>query len=168
MIANSAIRCVSYSAAACDEFENAHGNPLCSADDVKFAERNPDRRSRIRNVTERDLHCHSTYSDGVLPPGDVVRRAALHGVDVLALTDHDEVAGLAEARAAAADEGIELVAGAELSVTWEGHTLHVVAVQIDPNNDVLCEGLEAIRHGRDARAQKIANALLDAGISGAL
>ena len=104
----------------------------------------------------------------MLPPGDVVRRAALRGVDVLALTDHDEVAGLPEARAAAADEGIELVAGAELSVTWEGHTLHVVAVQIDPNNDVLCQGLEAIRHGRDARAQKIADALLDAGISGAL
>jgi len=119
-------------------------------------------------VIERDLHCHSTYSDGVLPPGDVVRRAALHGVDVLALTDHDEVAGLSEARAAAADEGIELVAGAELSVTWEGHTIHVVAVQIDPSNDALCQGLEAIRQGRDARAQKIADALLDAGISDAL
>ena len=119
-------------------------------------------------MIERDLHCHSTYSDGVLPPGDVVRRAALHGVDVLALTDHDEVAGLSEARAAAAEEGIELVAGAELSVTWEGHTIHVVAVQIDPNNDALCQGLEAIRHGRDARAQKIADALLAAGIPGAL
>jgi len=119
-------------------------------------------------VIEYDLHCHSTYSDGVLAPSEVVRRAALHGVDVLALTDHDELQGLPEAMATAADEGIELVPGSELSVTWEGHTLHVVALRIDPENKTLAEGLAAIRAGRDNRAQKIAIALEDAGIPGAL
>jgi predicted metal-dependent phosphoesterase TrpH len=96
-----------------------------------------------------------------------VRRAAASGVDVLALTDHDELAGLVEARAAAMEEGIEFVAGSELSVTWEGHTLHVVALQIDPENETLAEGLDAIRKGRDARAQKIAESLETAGVAGA-
>ena len=119
-------------------------------------------------MIQYDLHCHSTYSDGVLPPGDVVRRAAAHGVDVLALTDHDELQGLAEARATAMEEAIELVPGSELSVTWERHTLHVVAVRIDPENEGLREGLAAIRVGRDARAQKIADSLREAGIPDAL
>ena len=79
-----------------------------------------------------DLHCHSTYSDGLLPPAEVVRLAASRGVEVLALTDHDETAGLAEARAAALEAGITLVNGSELSVTWEGETIHVVALGIDP------------------------------------
>ena len=79
-----------------------------------------------------DLHCHSTYSDGLLPPAEVVRLAASRGVEVLALTDHDETAGLAEARAAAREAGIALVNGSELSVTWEGATIHVVALGIDP------------------------------------
>src|SRR5438105_1994863 len=72
-----------------------------------------------------DLHCHSTYSDGLLSPADVVTRAAARGVDVLALTDHDEVAGLAQARDTARERGIRLVNGAELSVSWEDQTLHV-------------------------------------------
>ena len=119
-------------------------------------------------MIQYDLHCHSTYSDGVLPPGDVVRRAAAHGVGVPALTDHDELQGLGEARAAAAEEAIELIPGSELSVTWERHTLHVVAVRIDPKNEGLREGLAAIRVGRDARAQKIADSLREAGIPDAL
>ena len=95
-------------------------------------------------------------------------RAAAQGVDVLALTDHDELQGLGEARAAAAEEAIELIPGSELSVTWERHTLHVVAVRIDPENEGLTQGLAAIRAGRDARAQKIADSLREAGIPDAL
>jgi hypothetical protein len=119
-------------------------------------------------MIQHDLHCHSTYSDGVLAPSEVVRRAASHGVDVLALTDHDELQGLPEARAAAADEAIELVHGSELSVTWQGHTIHVVALRIDPESETLVEGLAAIRAGRDTRAQKISDSLRDAGIPDAL
>ena len=114
-----------------------------------------------------DLHCHSTASDGLLAPDALVRRAAQRGVDVLALTDHDDVTGLPEARAAAAETGIELCCGAELSVSWEQHTVHIIALQIDPANAVLAEGLATIRAGRDARARRMAESLAAAGIPGA-
>jgi 3',5'-nucleoside bisphosphate phosphatase len=114
-----------------------------------------------------DLHCHSTHSDGLLSPADVARRAAQRGVDVLALTDHDEVSGLAEARAAAADAGMRLVDGAELSVSWHDLTLHVVALGIDPGCAELQQGLAAIRAGRTDRARSIADSLAVAGIDGA-
>lgn len=111
-----------------------------------------------------DLHCHSTRSDGLLEPAAVVRRAASRGVDVLALTDHDELAGIAEARAAAAECGITLVPAAELSVTWEDQTIHVVGLQLDPQTPALVDGLESVRAGRDARARRIGAALAVAGI----
>lgn len=114
-----------------------------------------------------DLHCHSTHSDGLLSPTDVVRRAARRGVDVVALTDHDELSGLAEARAAAADAGTRLVDGAELSVSWQDVTLHVVALGIDPGCAALQQGLATIRAGRTARGRKIAEALAQAGVPGA-
>lgn len=114
-----------------------------------------------------DLHCHSTRSDGLLEPAVVVRRAAARGVQVLALTDHDETAGLAEAADAAQDAGIAFVPGAEVSVSWEDHTIHVVALGIDSSNANLQAGLAAIRTGRDDRARRIAKALEDAGIPGA-
>lgn len=118
-------------------------------------------------MTRYDLHAHSTYSDGLLAPSALVERAAARGVDVLALTDHDDTGGLAEAAAAAGACGLTLVAGAELSVSWEVHTIHVVALAIDPSNPALDAGLAAIRSGRDARAHRIAESLARAGIAGA-
>src|SRR5438552_17786014 len=94
-----------------------------------------------------DLHSHSTHSDGLLTPTELVRRSAQRGVDVLALTDHDEVSGLAEARAEAASAGIRLVDGAELSVSWRDVTLHIVALRVDPGCPALRDGLAAIRAG---------------------
>ena len=114
-----------------------------------------------------DLHCHSTRSDGLLAPADVIRRAAERGVEVIALTDHDEVAGLAEARSAARDAGIQFVDGSEVSVTWRGDTVHIVALGIDPANAELAGGLADVRSGRDARARRIGEALGRAGISDA-
>ncbi len=114
-----------------------------------------------------DLHCHSTRSDGLLSPAEVVRRAAARGVDVLALTDHDETAGLDEARAAADEAGIALITGAELSVSWEDITIHVVALHFDPAHEALLGGLEQIRSGRDSRARRIAESLTAAGVPGA-
>jgi predicted metal-dependent phosphoesterase TrpH len=114
-----------------------------------------------------DLHSHSTYSDGLLPPAAVVQRAAARGVDFYALTDHDDTGGLAEAAAAARDTSLTFVPGAELSVSWETQTIHIIALQIDPANRVLDQGLAAIRSGRDARAHRIAQALAAAGIPGA-
>jgi predicted metal-dependent phosphoesterase TrpH len=114
-----------------------------------------------------DLHCHSTYSDGLLTPTQVVRRAVERGVDVLALTDHDEVGGLAEAHAAASDTALTLVNGSELSVSWRDVTLHVIALGIDRDCVELCNGLAVIREGRTGRAHRMGDALAAAGIPGA-
>jgi predicted metal-dependent phosphoesterase TrpH len=114
-----------------------------------------------------DLHCHSTHSDGLLTPAAVVARAAARGVDVLALTAHDEVGGLAEAQAAARDAGIALVCGSEVSTSWEDVTVHVIALGIDPENAALTRGLDAIRTGRSTRARRMADALAASGIHGA-
>jgi predicted metal-dependent phosphoesterase TrpH len=111
-----------------------------------------------------DLHCHSTVSDGALSPPEVVARAKANGVDVWALTDHDEVGGVALAREAAGDLGLHFVPGVEISVTWAGETVHVVGLQIDETNDTLIKGLNATRHGRERRAREIAAQLAQAGI----
>jgi len=74
-----------------------------------------------------DLHCHSTASDGLLAPAELVRRASANGVDILALTDHDEISGLPEARARAAELGLRFVDGVEVSVSWGGISIHIVA-----------------------------------------
>lgn len=95
-------------------------------------------------------------------------RAAARGVDVLALTDHDEVGGLAEAREHADRAGIKLISGVEISVSWSSRTLHIVGLHINPQNAELAAGLAAIRAGRDRRAQGIASGLAQAGIDGSL
>ncbi|MDD5296308.1 MAG: PHP domain-containing protein [Rhodocyclaceae bacterium] len=119
-------------------------------------------------MSEFDLHCHSSISDGTLPPAEVVRRAAANGVRLLALTDHDDVAGIAEARASAAEVGITLVAGVEISVSWRGHQVHIVGLGLDPENAELVSQLKAMRDGRFGRAQRMAEELARLGIPGAL
>jgi predicted metal-dependent phosphoesterase TrpH len=103
----------------------------------------------------------------LLAPAAVVRRAAERGVEVLALTDHDEVAGLDEAREAARAAGIAFVDGSELSVTWGDTTIHVVALGIDATEPALAQGLEAVRNTRDGRARRIGESLAEAGIANA-
>lgn len=111
-----------------------------------------------------DLHCHSTVSDGMLAPADVAARAKANGVDVWALTDHDEVGGIAEAREAAGDLGLVFVPGVEISVTWGGETVHIVGLHIDETNKTLIDGLSATRNGRERRAHDIAAQLAAVGI----
>lgn len=118
-------------------------------------------------VLNYDLHCHSTASDGALAPRDVVQRARSQGVDVLALTDHDITAGLAEAQIAAVDEGIQLVPGVEVSVTWNGVTVHILGLGVDAENSSLQQGLCRLRDFRDWRAQEIGRRLEKHGIIGA-
>ncbi len=72
----------------------------------------------MMTVLNADLHCHSTVSDGLLSPTEVVQRAHANGVDLLALTDHDELGGVAEARAAADALGLAFVDGVEISISW--------------------------------------------------
>lgn len=114
-----------------------------------------------------DLHCHSNVSDGALPPAEVARRAARGGVQVWALTDHDQLAGLDEAREAAHATGMRFIDGVEISVTWRGSTVHVVGLRIDPLNAALDAGLARVRGGRIERARRMAQEFKDAGIDGA-
>ncbi len=114
-----------------------------------------------------DLHCHSNVSDGMLPPAEVVARAAANSVHVLALTDHDDTSGLAEAAIAARDAGLTLIPGVEISVTWHGQTVHIVGLRINPAHPDLANGLQGIRHGRQERAQRMSDDLARSGIDGA-
>ncbi|MGV8898185.1 MAG: 3',5'-nucleoside bisphosphate phosphatase [Burkholderiaceae bacterium] len=114
-----------------------------------------------------DLHCHSNVSDGLLTPEVLAARAKLNGVDLWALTDHDEVDGVAPARAAAAEHGLRFVAGVEISVTWAAQTVHIVGLQIDETNNALLQGLQSTRGGREPRAREIAAQLAEHGIADA-
>jgi predicted metal-dependent phosphoesterase TrpH len=115
-----------------------------------------------------DLHNHSRVSDGLLDPAALVALAARNGVTTLALTDHDDLAGLSEARSAAQSLGIRFINGVEVSVTWHYHTVHVVGLNINPDDPGLLNGLASIRGGRRERAERIAEELAKAGIPGAL
>ncbi|AWI81345.1 MAG: phosphatase [Betaproteobacteria bacterium HGW-Betaproteobacteria-13] len=115
-----------------------------------------------------DLHCHSTVSDGWLEPEAVVRRAAANGVELLALTDHDELGGLDEAARVARELGLRFVNGVEISVSFAGETIHIVGLGFDHRHPALIEGLKQVRSGRDARAKRISEALEKVGIRDAL
>lgn len=113
-----------------------------------------------------DLHSHSTYSDGTLSPSDLVTRAHEQGVDVLALTDHDETKGLSEAQMTADQLGLQLINGVEISISWDrNQTIHIVGLNIDPANPALVSGLQDIRDERTRRAKKIADKLEKSGIN---
>jgi len=115
-----------------------------------------------------DLHSHSYFSDGILSPSDLVERAVEKGVNVLALTDHDETQGLSEATQKAQQLSCKLVQGVEISASWEkGKTVHIVGLNIDPDNQTLQEGLKSIREERIRRAKKIADKLHKAGVTNA-
>jgi len=110
-----------------------------------------------------DLHNHSTSSDGLLSPTELIELASRTGADAIALTDHDTTTGLAEAAEAARAAGIGFVPGVEVSVTWGETVLHVVGLQIDPESAELRQGLDSIRAGRLGRAKRIGDALARLG-----
>lgn len=114
-----------------------------------------------------DLHSHSNVSDGVLPPADVVARAHEQGVELYALTDHDEVGGLEQAASAAQRLGLAFVPGVEVSVTWGSTTLHIVGLGVEYRDGRLEARLGAVRSGRISRAQEMAEQLGRVGIEGA-
>jgi predicted metal-dependent phosphoesterase TrpH len=111
-----------------------------------------------------DLHCHSCHSDGVLAPSALAARAAVNGVELWSLTDHDTLSGLDEARNAALECGLSFIDGVEVSVSWGDITVHVVGLGIDPSNTDLAAGLTRVRSGRDARALRIADELSLLGV----
>lgn len=113
-----------------------------------------------------DLHCHSVVSDGVLTPTDLASRAHANGVQVWALTDHDEIRGIEEARAAAHGLGMQFIPGVEISITWAGSTIHIVGLNVDESNTALIDGLAQTRSGRQRRAEDMAAELARVGIPG--
>ena len=113
-----------------------------------------------------DLHCHSRASDGLLSAEEVAQRAAGNGVELLALTDHDNLDGLAPARAVADELGMQFANGVEISIEWGGLQVHIVGLNFDATDPVLCAGLESIRSGRVNRAQRMSDELEKVGIPG--
>jgi predicted metal-dependent phosphoesterase TrpH len=102
-----------------------------------------------------DLHTHSNCSDGSLTPTELIERAAGAGVEVLALTDHDTVAGLPDAQRAAAAQGLRLVPGVEISASWRAQAIHVLGLWIDPASPELRRLLDAQGERRRERMRKI-------------
>jgi len=114
-----------------------------------------------------DLHCHSVVSDGTLTPEALAARAAAHGVQLWALTDHDEIGGQQRAMAAARAHGMAYLTGTEISVSFAGRVVHIVGLGFDHQDAALSAGLRATRGGREARAQEMAADLARVGISNA-
>jgi predicted metal-dependent phosphoesterase TrpH len=114
-----------------------------------------------------DLHCHSAVSDGTLQPEALAARAKANGVELWALTDHDELGGQRRARDAALALGLPYLAGTEISVTFADETVHIVGLGIDADDAALQAGLAATRGGRRERAIAMADGLAKVGIGGA-
>jgi predicted metal-dependent phosphoesterase TrpH len=120
----------------------------------------------VTSILNADLHCHSVVSDGTLTPEALAARAAANGVELWALTDHDEVGGQETAAAAAKACGMRYVCGVEISVTFLNQTVHILGLGVDPDNAALRTGLATTRGGRTARAQAMAADLARVGIPG--
>ncbi len=114
-------------------------------------------------MNQVDLHTHTTASDGQFTPTQLVNRACRLGLKVLGITDHDTVAGVAEAQAAGAACGVEVVAGVEINTDVPGAEVHVLGYFIDPTHGELNEQLARIREGRVGRAKKMAEVLTQMG-----
>ena len=99
-----------------------------------------------------DLHMHSTASDGVVAPCELVERGLANGLELMALTDHDTIDGLAQARQAAMDSRVGFLNGVEISVSWGGETLHLVGLGFDPSRGPLASNLQQLQISRRERA----------------
>ena len=121
----------------------------------------------MTTILNADLHCHSVISDGTLTPEALAERARANGVELWALTDHDEIGGQRRAAAAAKTLGMKYLTGTEISVTFIGHTVHIVGLGFDADNAELMQGLRQTRGGRTERAMEMSAGLAKAGIKGA-
>ena len=122
---------------------------------------------KFQNILNADLHCHSIVSDGTLTPEILAARAKTNGVELWALTDHDEIGGQHRAAAAARAQGMAYLTGTEISVTFAGETVHIVGLGFDPDNIDLTQGLHNTRNGREQRAKEMSDSLAKVGIHGA-
>lgn len=121
----------------------------------------------MKPIQNADLHCHSTVSDGTLSPEALAARASANGVELWALTDHDEISGQHRAAAAAKAQGMRYLTGTEISVTFIDQTVHIVGLGFDADDTQLREGLRRTRGGREERAMEMSDGLAKVGIKGA-
>jgi predicted metal-dependent phosphoesterase TrpH len=121
----------------------------------------------VTTYLNADLHCHSVVSDGTLTPEALALRAKTNGVELWALTDHDEVGGQARAAAAAAANDMAYLTGVEISVTFANETVHIVGLGFDATNPLIMNGLAKTRGGRGERAMEMSDGLAKVGIKGA-
>jgi predicted metal-dependent phosphoesterase TrpH len=121
----------------------------------------------VTTYLNADLHCHSVVSDGTLTPEALAERAKANGVELWALTDHDEVGGQVRAAAAAAANGMAYLTGVEISVTFANETVHIVGLGFDATNPIIVNGLAKTRGGRGERAMEMSDGLAKVGIKGA-
>ncbi len=121
----------------------------------------------MHNILNADLHCHSVVSDGTMTPEALAARAAANGVELWALTDHDEVGGQHRAAAAARENGMRYLTGTEISVTFANETVHIVGLGFDPDDAAISQGLYDTRGGRGKRAMEMSDGLAKVGIKGA-
>ena len=121
----------------------------------------------MTSILNADLHCHSVVSDGTLTPELLAERAAKNGVELWALTDHDEIGGQHRAAAAAKANGLKYLTGTEISVSFIGSTIHIVGLGFDPDNADMRAGLKKTRGGRRERAMEMSDGLEKVGIKGA-
>ncbi|MEY4427062.1 MAG: hypothetical protein RL535_1360 [Pseudomonadota bacterium] len=124
-------------------------------------------RNDSKAYLNADLHCHSVVSDGTLTPEELALRAKTNGVELWALTDHDEIGGQARAAAAAAANGMAYLTGVEISVTFANETVHIVGLGFDATNPIIVNGLAKTRGGRGVRAMEMSDGLAKVGIKGA-
>ena len=118
------------------------------------------------NILNADLHCHSVISDGTLTPEALAARAHANGVELWALTDHDEIGGQTRAATAAKALGMGYLSGTEISVSFAGRTVHIVGLGFDIHSPGLQNGLQSTRGGRHDRAKDMAAGLAKVGIHG--
>lgn len=102
-----------------------------------------------------DLHMHSSASDGTLSPAELVARGKANGLQLMALTDHDTLDGLAEAEEAARDCGLPFINGVEISVSWGGITLHLVGLRFDRSRALISNALDEMQRSRTERAHRM-------------
>ncbi|MDP3795618.1 MAG: 3',5'-nucleoside bisphosphate phosphatase [Polaromonas sp.] len=121
----------------------------------------------LKNILNADLHCHSVVSDGTLTPEALAERAKTNGVELWALTDHDEIGGQQRAAAAARAQGLYYLTGTEISVTFASETVHIVGLGFDANDADMLQGLRNTRGGREQRAMEMSEGLAKVGIKGA-
>lgn len=121
----------------------------------------------MSSILNADLHCHSVVSDGTLTPEELAMRAAANGVELWALTDHDEIGGQHRAAVAARAHGMKYLTGTEISVTFANETVHIVGLGFDPDDAAMSEGLYDTRGGRGKRAMEMSEGLAKVGIHGA-